>query len=468
MERLMTVCDVADVLRLHPNTVYKLVNSGQIPSIKRNGLGIRFRMDDVKLWLNDGTQQSLAVLDNLRKFDLPLDRYDRLLLRRRTELNGITRFNYGIGSVILRKTKRKEERFYIDYQIDGRRTRKAVKGARTRADALKVLNAEVSDAFREKHGFKKAVPDLSFLEMGNLYMERYSKPKKKSWKTTDRVFLGPLERAFGDFKLGNLKPEMVEDYMAKRLADGLKPCSVNREVSCLRTIYNVAISWGYVSENPVKKVKLFSEKENIRERVLLADEETKLLAGSSPHLRPILEVALHTGMRKGEIFSLRWEHLDLERGEVRIVRSKSGKGRVVSMNSALLALLRTLKAEAGVNEHVFVNPETGKPYVDVKRAFQTACRRAGIKDLRFHDLRHTFASRLVKKGVDLILVMELMGHASVITTQRYTHSQAAEKKRAVELLCGKALEPVQECQTGVKPNPILVEPNPLTHSFSNN
>jgi hypothetical protein len=207
-------------------------------------------------------------------------------------------------------------RSYIDYQIDGLRVRKAVKAARTRTDALKVLNAEVSDAFREKHGFKKDVPVLSFREMGDLYMEHYSKPKKKSWETSDRVFLGSLGRAFGDFKLGNLRPEMVEDYMTKRLADGLKPCSVNREVSCLRTIYNVAISWGYVSENPVKKVKLFSEKKNIRT--------------------------------------------------------------------------------------------------------------SGIR------------------------------------------SPAAEKKRAVELLCGKALEPVQECQTGLKSNAILVDPSLLTRSFSDN
>jgi len=461
---LLTVKEAALHLKMHPNTVYDWAKEGKLPSIKLNGR-VRFDQDNLDNFIKINKRAVFDPNPVLIQTGISLERYDKLLLRRRTELNGITRFNYGIGSVILRKTNRKEEKYYIDYQIDGRRVRKAVKAARTRTDALKVLNAEVSDAFREKHGFKKDVPDLSFREMGDLYMERCSKPKKKSWKTSDRVFLGPLGRAFGDFKLGNLRPEMVEDYMAKRLADGLKPCSVNREVSCLRTIYNVAISWGYVSENPVKKVKLFSEKENIRERVLLADEETKLFASSSPHLRPILEVALHTGMRRGEIFSLRWEHVDLERGEIRIVRSKSGKGRVVSMNSGLLKLLRGLKAEAGVNECVFINPETGRPYVDVKRAFQTACRRAGIKDLRFHDLRHTFASRLVKKGVDLILVMELMGHASVVTTQRYTHSQAAEKKRAVELLCGKALEPVQECQTGVKSNAILVEPSSLTHSF---
>jgi len=464
---LLTVKEAALHLKMHPNTVYDWAKEGKLPSIKLNGR-VRFDQDNLDNFIKINKRAVFDPNPVLIQTGISLERYDKLLLRRRTELNGITRFNYGIGSVILRKTNRKEEKYYIDYQIDGRRVRKTVKGAQTRADALKVLNAEVSDAFRGKHGFKKDVPLLSFREMADLYLERYSKPKKKSWKTTDLVFLGPLKRAFGDLKLGYVKAEMVEEYMAKRLADGLKPCSVNREVSCLRTIFNVAISWGYASENPVKKVKLFSEKENIRERVLLPEEETKLLLSCSPHLRPILEVALNTGMRRGEIFQLRWEHVDLEMGEIRIVRSKSGRGRVVSINSGLLAVLKGLRSEAGSGFYVFINPETGKPYVDVKRAFQTACRRAGIKDLRFHDLRHTFASRLVKRGVDLILVKELMGHASVITTQRYTHSQAAEKKRAVELLCLKAPEPAQERQTAVKSEAIPVDPSLLTHSFSDN
>lgn len=86
---------------------------------------------------------------------------------------------------------------------------------------------------------------------------------------------------------------------------------------------------------------------------------------------------------------------------------------------------------------MFTNPDTGEPYTRIKRAFSTACERAGIEDLRFHDLRHTFASRLVRRGVDLVIVKELMGHASIVTTQRYLHSQASEKLQAVETLTKK-------------------------------
>jgi len=93
-----------------------------------------------------------------------------------------------------------------------------------------------------------------------------------------------------------------------------------------------------------------------------------------------------------------------------------------------------MKAQNGNYEHVFVNPDTGNPYTDISRAFNGACKRAGIKKLKFHDLRHTFGSRLVRNGANLNLVRELMGHASIVTTQRYLHSGTDEKRHAIESL----------------------------------
>jgi len=148
-------------------------------------------------------------------------------------------------------------------------------------------------------------------------------------------------------------------------------------------------------------------------------------------------VALNTGMRKGEIFKLKWQNVDFDRREIRIPESKSGRERKIPINSNLYHELYGQRLQDGQNEYVFVNPGTGEPYVDIKRSFDTACKRAGVEDLRFHDLRHTFATRLARRGVDLVLVKELMGHASIVTTQRYLHSQASEKMRAVETLTSK-------------------------------
>jgi len=348
--------------------------------------------------------------------------------------NGLTRWTYGIGSVILRKTLNKEERYYIDYQINGRRVRKTIKGARTRTEAVRALNSEIADVLRGKYSWKKDNSRITFAEMAELFLEKYSKVNKRSWKTSDWVYLRRLNPYFGSEKLLDISTQGIEEYKSKRLSTGIKKSSVNRELSCLRKIFNVAIAWGYASENPVRKVKFFSENGCFRERILMEDEEDRLLDACPSYLRPIVMVALHSGMRKGEILKLKWKDVDLDEGEIKVTESKSGKARILPVNSTLRGLLLGLKSQNGQSEYVFENPKTGKPFLDLKRSFSGACRKVGIENLRFHDLRHTFASRLVKKGADLMIVKELMGHSSVVTTQRYTHSQAKEKMAAVETL----------------------------------
>lgn len=229
--------------------------------------------------------------------------YDKLFLIRRTEMNGTVRYRYSFGSVTLRKTKNKEVRYYIDFQVDGKRVRKVLKGVRTRAEAVRVLNSEVSDAQRGKYHFspKKTIFD----EMADLYFEKYSKVNKKSWKTSDWVYLRRLKPYFGEYELSKISPEMIEEYRSERLSTGIKKCSVNREVSCLRKIFNVAIDWGYASSNPVRKVKMYSEKENQRERTLAMDEEERLLdATTVTYLKHMIKIDVNTGLRKGELLNL--------------------------------------------------------------------------------------------------------------------------------------------------------------------
>lgn len=182
---------------------------------------------------------------------------------------------------------------------------------------------------------------------------------------------------------------------------------------------------------PVRKVKFFSENEFLRERILTEDEEAKLLDACLPYLKPIVVFALNTWMRRGEVLNLKWHNVDLEKREIRVLESKSGKGRLIPVSFKFYPMLSGVKFLNGNSEFVFTNPETGKAYVDIKKSFTEACTEAEIEDLKFHDLRHTFASRLVKNGVDLETVRELMGHSSIITTQRYLHSQEKEKMAAV-------------------------------------
>lgn len=153
---------------------------------------------------------------------------------------------------------------------------------------------------------------------------------------------------------------------------------------------------------------------------------------------------------KGEVLKLMWKNVDFEKREIIIVETKDDEDRVVPMNPLLFNLLLTLKSQDGRNEYVFTNPSTGRHYVEIKRAFVSSCRKAGIEDFHFHDLRHTFASKLVRNGVDLNTVKELLGHSSIITTQRYLHSQAEQKRTAVNSLAGHSRDFSIQCQTGDK------------------
>jgi len=135
--------------------------------------------------------------------------------------------------------------------------------------------------------------------------------------------------------------------------------------------------------------------------------------------------------------NLKWNHINLQAKEIRIEITKSGKPRIVDINSLLLKELMELKSKSENSQYVFLNPRTGKPYKKLQTSFKGTCRRADIKGLRMHDLRHTFASRLVERGVDLIRIKELLGHSTVKITERYTHSNQEGRKKAVELLCQK-------------------------------
>lgn len=143
--------------------------------------------------------------------------------------------------------------------------------------------------------------------------------------------------------------------------------------------------------------------------------------------------ALNTGMRKGEILSLKWDHVDLKHGFILLDITKNGERREIPINTTLRHSLQGLTRRLDV-PFVFFDDNTRKPFCDIKRSFHTALRRAGIRDFRFHDLRHTFASHLVMAGVDLTTVSRLLGHKSLTMTLRYAHLAPSHMVKAVEIL----------------------------------
>jgi integrase len=215
-------------------------------------------------------------------------------------------------------------------------------------------------------------------------------------------------------------------------------------------MFTKAGDWNMVSESVCKtvhRVKMFKV-DNARIRFLSATEIMELLAAcdhvsmfkngktevkKQDHLKPIIIFALNTGCRKSEILSLKWDQVDLIHGFINLTKTKNGESRQIPINDVLRVMLKGLIRRLDV-PWVFYNPETGTRFTDCTHSFYTACKKAGIQDFHFHDLRHTFASHLVMGGVDLTTVSRLMGHKSLAMTLRYAHLAPDHLANAVNVL----------------------------------
>lgn len=316
--------------------------------------------------------------------------------------------------------------WYIRYWVNGKEKREAVGkvGEVTKAVAQKALEERKRMARLGQWDMIGAtIPTLSDFSSDYLIYVRDTLDKR-SWKR-DELSLTHLNSFFGDRKLSAIASKDVLDYQGKRLKDGIRPATVNRELACLKHLFNVAKQRAnFFAENPISKVK-FLEENNQVERVLTLEEEERLIIHSAPHLRPILFTAIHTGMRKNEILSLKWINVDLDNNLITVepTNTKCKKLKRIPINSILRKVLLEQKLRTGVSEHVYLNPK-GKPYQrcdSLKRCFEGACRRAGIKGLRFHDLRHTAATRMIEAGASIVAVSKILGHSSLATTMRYAH-----------------------------------------------
>jgi integrase len=253
-----------------------------------------------------------------------------------------------------------------------------------------------------------------------------------------------LRDYFGSCRLRSITHGDVRQFRADRLAQETRTktqrtiASVNRELSMLRRMLNVAQREGWILRSPFAAgdslISLADE--NKREHILTREEEMKLLASCDTqqraHLKGILMCALDTGMRQGEIFSLRWCDVDLENGVLNIqaFHTKTMKDRQVAITTRLKLQLERLRADAPDNPDGLVFGILD----NVKRSFTAARGKAGLNDLRFHDLRHTAATRLVGAHIPLSEVGRVLGHTQANTTYRYVNANVETAKRAAAAL----------------------------------
>ncbi|MBU4487933.1 MAG: tyrosine-type recombinase/integrase [Candidatus Omnitrophica bacterium] len=319
--------------------------------------------------------------------------------------------------------------YYIDYYYQGRRKRECIGPDKRLAETvLKKREVEIRE---NRYLNIRKERKIRFEDFADEFFLLHSEPNKKpSSIQSDKIIIKTLKSFFSGRYLYNIGPELVEEYKAQRSKD-VKPATVNRELACLKCMFNRAIAWGKTEENPVRKVKLFKE-QNARTRYLEKAEIRKLIESCSPHLRPIVIVAVNTGMRKGEILKLKWNDIDFKTNLIYLMETKNNEIRKAPMNNTVRKTLMKIPKHPD-SPYIFCNAK-GKPYANVRKSFDTALTKAKITDLKFHDLRHTFASHLVMLGIDLKTVQELLGHKSFSMTLRYSHLSPDHKDRAVDIL----------------------------------
>jgi integrase len=299
--------------------------------------------------------------------------------------------------------------------------------------------------------FEKPVSaDKTLGELLDKYLREHSIPNKASGSVkNDSVMVEEMKSYFGDTMLQDVSPRLISKYKTRCRDKGLAPATINHRRTLLRHAFSLAIrEWQWCSDNPVDRVAQ-ERVNNARDRWLTLEEEKTLLACCILHptrkenkidavywLQEIVLFALNTGMRQDEILSLEWPNADLFRKTILVVKSKNGEKRTIPMNQRVFELLKA-KARANQNDTktVFAS-EAGTKILrrNLMRAFYNAMDRAKIADFKFHDLRHTFATRLAQSGIDLYMISKLLGHKDIKMTQRYSHHHPDSLRNGVEVL----------------------------------
>ena len=268
-------------------------------------------------------------------------------------------------------------------------------------------------------------------------------------------------------RMTDITASEVDRLRNKRVLAGVAPATVNRDVAALSGVFA-----HYVKENkgvphPLAELVGLDVADDETVRYLTPDEDRQLrqaladrdvqgakerasanawrkergydllpeITGYCDHITPMVLLSLNTGMRQGELFSLAWENIDMARKTITVLasHSKGNTTRTIPMNAEVCAVLSTIKVE-GATGLVFKSPVTGARFNNVKKAWAEVTKAAKVPQLRWHDLRHDFASQLVMRGAPLFTVQKLMGHANSRMTQRYAKLAPSTLADAVNLL----------------------------------
>jgi len=327
--------------------------------------------------------------------------------------------------------------WYLDVTINGKRIRRAIKEARTKRQAEAAERVIRDEIFERRYGIGGQKNFKQFVEES---YKPYAAHHKKGYEVELSV-LRALLVEFGNQKLIDITTEQVERFKRRRASEVTSRgtirsrATVNRDIAVLSAIFNLAKSYGEIKENPVKKVKYYGNLGS-RSRVLSEIEERILLnaIGDDMALKQKITILLYTGMRRGELFKLEWQDIDLDEGfiQLRAETTKTGRSRVIPMLSNVRSTFEAIRNAAShveKTDKVFPGPKYMAQALTMN--FSRICSELGWENLTIHSLRHTFSTRANQYSVGPFAQKELLGHSRLIMTDRYTHVSKESLKKSM-------------------------------------
>ncbi len=330
---------------------------------------------------------------------------------------------------------KRDGKWWVSITFQGKRIRRSTETSSL--ELAKAVEAKLRTELIEGKYFDKYEGERrTFQQLMQRFMKEHAPKVSENTRVLYAASLKHLSDFFGDALLSEITSKKINDYkQARKKAGGGAP-SINRSLSMLSKAFNLCVKeWEWVRENPVLKVS--RERENAGRDRWLANEDEKMLLDHAPQwLKEIVVFDLHTGLRQDELLSLEWNRVNLFNKTILIQETKNGKPRTIPLNQVALEILveksriRNLKSDL-----VFQNSTASKiDRNNLRRAFNTALKRAGIQDFHFHDLRHSFATRLAQRGVDIYKISKLLGHAHISMSAMYAHHCPDSLRDGVSIL----------------------------------
>ncbi len=335
----------------------------------------------------------------------------------------------------------RNDAWWIDTYIKGKRIRRKI-GPDKKTAELVEQDLKLKAARGEHLGIMEE-RKVRFEDFAKEYLE-WSRANKaeRTYKTDQHIIDRQLTPFFQGHYLASIKPKVVEDYKTHRLRT-IQPRTVNRELGTLRSMFTRAVEWQYIKTHPMAGVKELKFQKR-PPAFLTPDQVIQLLeACGQLHLYAFVVLAAHTGMRKSEVFGLKWTDVDFKRAELTVRQAKNNEYRIIPMNQLVVETLK--RHPRHITSDLVLVRDDGRPYHNLKWSFDTALEKAGLAQVRIHDLRHSFASNLVIAGVPLNVVQELLGHKDINMTMIYAHLAPNAKRAAVDLLVDRQ-EDEEACQ----------------------